>query len=159
MLFEKPLLTNICNLLSLKTTEPATPLYVTCATRWDFLYMRYCMHPYPKRILTIDQQVQSYIDAGMGIPSYEYVEKILKSVGFYRLRGYSFQLYDNSTKQYVPGTTFEEIVTLYWFDQKLSALLFSMISRIEVALRARLTEALLIYKDALILYDASISFK
>ena len=36
------------------------------------------------------------MDAGMKITSQEDVEKALKSIGFYRLRGYSFQLYDNA---------------------------------------------------------------
>ena len=67
-------------------------------------------------ILTIAQQVQSYIDAGMVITSRADVEKALKSVGFYRLRGYSFHLYDNVTKKYVPGTKFEDILKLYQFD-------------------------------------------
>ena len=48
----------------------------------------------------------------MVITSREDVEKALKSVGFYRLRGYSFHLYDNATKKYVPGTKFEDILRL-----------------------------------------------
>ena len=114
------------------------------------------MYQYPKQILTIAQQVQSYIDAGMVITSRADVERTLKLVGYYRLRGYSFQLYDNSTKQYVPGTKFEDILKLYLFDQELSALIFAMISKIEVALRVRLAEALLTHGDALILQDSSI---
>ena len=114
------------------------------------------MYQYPKQILTTTQQVQSYIDAGMLITSRADVEKALKSIGFYRLRGYSFHLYDNSTKKYVPGTKFEDVLKLYQFDQELSVLIFSMISKIEVALRVRLVEALLIYGDALILQDSSI---
>ena len=51
------------------------------------------MYQYPKQILTIDQQVQSYIDVGMEITSREDIEKALKLIGFYRLRGYSFHLY------------------------------------------------------------------
>lgn len=74
------------------------------------------MYQYPKQILTIEQQVQSYIDAGMEITSCEDVKKALKSVGFYRLRGYSFHLYDNTSKKYVPGTRFEDILELYQFD-------------------------------------------
>ena len=74
-----------------------------------FSFMGCFMYQYPKQILTIAQQVQSYIDAGMVIASREDVEKALKSVGFYRLRGYSFHLYDNATKKYVPGTKFEDI--------------------------------------------------
>ena len=67
------------------------------------------MYQYPKQILTIAQQIQTYIDAGMVITSRADVEKALKSVGFYRLRGYSFHLYDNASKKYVPGTKFEDI--------------------------------------------------
>lgn len=114
------------------------------------------MYQYPKQILTIAQQVQSYIDAGMVITSREDVEKALKSVGFYRLRGYSFQLYDNATKKYISGTKFEDILKLYQFDQELSVLTFSMISKIEVALRVRLVEALLIHGEPLVLQDSSI---
>lgn len=114
------------------------------------------MYQYPKQILTIAQQIQSYIDAEMVITSRADVEKALKSVGFYRLRGYSFHLYDNATKKYVPGTKFEDILKLYQFDQELSALVFSMISKIEVALRVRLVEALLIHGEPLVLQDSSI---
>lgn len=32
------------------------------------------MYRYPKQILTIEQQIQSYIDAGMEIESYDQVE-------------------------------------------------------------------------------------
>ena len=113
------------------------------------------MYQYPKQILSISQQVQSYIDAGMVITSRTDVENILKSIGFYRLRGYSFHLYDNTTKKYIPGTKFEDVLNLYQFDQKISALIFSMISKIEVALRVRLVEALLIHGDSLILHDPS----
>ena len=73
------------------------------------------MYQYPKQILTIAQQVQSYIDAG--IFSQENVETALKSIGFYRLRGYSFHLYDNSTKKYIPGIKFEDIIKLYQFEK------------------------------------------
>ena len=46
------------------------------------------MYQYPKQILTIAQQIQSYKNAGMLITSRSDVEKALKSIGFYRLRGY-----------------------------------------------------------------------
>lgn len=114
------------------------------------------MYQYPKQILTIAQQIQSYIDAGMIITSRSDVEKALKSIGFYRLRGYSFHLYDNATKKYVSGTKFEDVLKLYHFDQEISALIFSMISKIEVALRVRLVEALLIHGEPLVLQDSSI---
>ena len=128
----------------------------SCATRWDFLFMECFMYQYPKQILTIEQQVQSYIDAGMIITSRSDVENALNSVGFYRLRGYCFHLYDNAAKKYVPGTRFEDVLKLYYFDRELSCLIFSMISKIEVSLRVRLVESLLIHREPLVLQDSSI---
>ena len=111
------------------------------------------MHPYPKQILTRQQQIQSYIDAGMVVEPSDLAADVLSRVGFYRLRGYCFHLYDNSTKRYAPGTKFSDIVSLYNFDMELSHLLFGMLTSIEIALRARLNEALLTYGDALVITD------
>ena len=68
------------------------------------------MNPYPKRILTIPQQLQSYTDAGMTISSVEEATAALTTIGYYRLRGYSFHLYDNASRQYRPGTDFSDIL-------------------------------------------------
>ena len=94
-------------------TEPTTPLIFMRNPVGLFHLWGVFMYQYPKQILTIAQQVQSYIDAGMVITSRADVEKSLKSVGFYRLRGYSFHLYDNAIKKYPPGTKFEDILKLY----------------------------------------------
>lgn len=111
------------------------------------------MSTYTKNILTIQQQLQAYIDAGMNIPSPSEARQALATIGYYRLRGYCFQLYNNKTKRYRPDTDFSDILLLYQFDTELSHLLFSMTSSIEVALRARLSDALLTHEDALILYN------
>lgn len=114
------------------------------------------MHQYPKRILSIQDQIATYKNAGMIIPSDSEAEMVLTSIGYYRLRGYSSHLYNNCTKQYQPGTSLTDILTLYRFDTELSHILFSMTCSIEVALRARLIEALLIHNDALILFDSTV---
>ena len=48
-------------------TEPTTPLIFHAQPGGTFLVMGCFMYQYPKQILTIAQQVQSYIDAGMVI--------------------------------------------------------------------------------------------
>lgn len=68
------------------------------------------MNSYPKQILSIEQQLQSFKDAGMIISSDNEVKNVLQSVGYYRLRGYTYTLYDNATKSYIPGTNFEKIM-------------------------------------------------
>lgn len=114
------------------------------------------MHPYPKQILSIQQQIKAYKDAGMNVSSDDEAKMALTTIGYYRLRGYCFHLYDNATKKYQIGTNFSDILRLYQFDTELSRLLFGMTSMIEVALRARLSEALLTYNDALILMDPAV---
>ena len=75
---------------------------------------------YPKHILSLDDQVQTYIDGGMAVSDVETVKKTLSEIGYYRLRGYSFHLYNKSTKKYKSGTTFDDVLNLYHFDEKLS---------------------------------------
>ena len=82
------------------------------------------MHQYPKNILSIQQQVQSYIDAGMNIASKEEAEKAMMTIGYYRLRGYCFQWYNNAENKYYPETAFQKVLELYRFDTELSRLLF-----------------------------------
>ena len=109
--FEKRNLDSCSKSCIIKIIEPTTPLIFYAQPGGIFLFMGSLMYKYPKQILTISQQVQSYIDAGMEIDNQSDVEKVLKTVGYYRLRGYSFHLYDNNTKKYVPGTKFEN---RYW---------------------------------------------
>lgn len=67
-------------------TEPTTPLVSMRNPVGLFLFVGCFMYRYPKQILTIEQQVQSYVDAGMEIASREDVEKALKAVGFPELK-------------------------------------------------------------------------
>lgn len=113
------------------------------------------MVEYPKKILTVQQQIQAYIDSGMTVSSIPEAEKTLTSIGYYRLRGYCFHRYNSVTKKYQSGTDFSDVLKLYYFDTELSHLLLSMTSHIEIALRVRLNEALLVYEDPLILFDPS----
>lgn len=115
-----------------------------------------CMTSYPKKVLSIQQQYQTYIDAGMTVPCPQEAMEALSTIGYYRLRGYSFHLYDPSSKKYQPNTSFSDILALYRFDTELSHLLFSYLSAVEVALRTRLIDALLIYGEPLVLNDPSV---
>lgn len=74
------------------------------------------MQNYPKQILSIKQQIQSLKDAGMSIPSEEDAAKYLQKVGYYRLRGYTYTFYDNTSKQYRAGTDFTHFKNkqIYW---------------------------------------------
>lgn len=114
------------------------------------------MYTYPKPIFTNDQLVNKLISAGMIISEVDDAKSVLRSIGYYRLKGYCFDKYDNHTKKYRSKTLFSDIVRLYNFDSELSNVIFKFLSKIEVALRTRVVEALSIHNDALVLNDPSV---
>lgn len=107
------------------------------------------MIPYPKKVLSISDLLQKYIQAGITINDISAAESALHEIGYYRLRGYSFHLYNSSTKQFKSGTTFHTILNNYKFDTDLKQLLFAMTCQLEVALRARFCEAMFLSDDPL----------
>lgn len=113
------------------------------------------MYQYPKNFLSITQLTQKLTDEGMTIDSQDEAIQSLTTIGYYRLKGYSFHLIDPVTRKYIAGTNFSDVLKLYHFDSELSHLIFNYLSQIEVALRARLVNAFQITQDALILHDPS----
>lgn len=114
------------------------------------------MKSYPKNVLSTSDLLQKCIHAGMTITDLAFAEAKLNEIGFYRLRGYSFHLYNPSTKQYKAGTTFNTILNIYKFDTQLRNLLFDLTCQIEIALRARFCEAMLQSEDPLAYLDSSL---
>lgn len=79
----------------------------------------------------------------------------LSNVNYYRLRGFLYPFYDNSTKTYIEGTEMGAVTKIYEFNSELSSLLSHFLSKVEVALRAHLVEAFILSGDALSYMDAS----
>ncbi len=114
------------------------------------------MYQYPKNFLSVTQLIQKLIDSGMTIDSQDETKLALTTIGYYRLKGYSFHRIDPATKKYIAGTNFSDVLKLYHFDSELSHLIFSYLSQIEVALRAHLVNAFQTTQDALVLHDPSV---
>ncbi len=114
------------------------------------------MKAYPKAIHSTHDLITDLQSKGMSISDTSLAEKAIEQVGYYRLRGYAFHFFDATTGNFHSGTSFDNVLQLYYFNCELSSLLFSMSSKVEVALRARLCEALLSLGDPLIYLDPSI---
>ena len=65
-------------------------------------------------------------------------QKTLESVGYFRMLIY-MRHFQNSRGAFLPKTKFSKILELYEFDRKLKALVMDGIERIEVKLRAALS--------------------
>ena len=137
-------------------TDPAMPLnFGLCTTRRAFLSIIlfytgvHFMQTYPKNVLSTSDLLQKYIQAGMTISDFSAAETKLNEIGYYRLRGYSFHLYDPVTKQFKSGITFDTVLNIYRFDAELRKLLFDMTCQVEIALHTRFCEAMLLSGDPL----------
>ncbi len=144
----------LCGIMN--TTEPATPLHNAQPGGAFFAAKDFFMYNYPKPYLSESELIQKLIDSGMAIPSLSEAEEALSTIGYYRLRGYCYHLYNYSTNRYIEGTNFSDILKLYRFDTELSHLLFSYLSQIEIALRVRFVHAFQPMQDVLVLNDPSI---
>lgn len=76
-------------------------------------------------------------------------ERELARIGFYRLKGYihpfrksSSPDQDSSDSTLRPGTSFEQVLGRYEFDRELREIVFRGLERVEVGIRATLTEEL-----------------
>ena len=70
------------------------------------------MYEYPKEFLSVSQLIQKLKDAGMIIDSQDDAAKALTTIGYYRLKGYSFQLIDPVTQNYVQDTKLSDVLKL-----------------------------------------------
>ncbi len=99
---------------------------------------------YSKEPFSLSQQVAKLEDKGLLVGDREKAEHFLQNVSYYRLRAYTYPLQDNSengTRKFVhKDIKFEDIEALYLFDRDLRSLVFNAIARIEIALRARMTQ-------------------
>jgi abortive infection bacteriophage resistance protein len=95
---------------------------------------------FDKPPLTIEQQIELLMDRGLDIPDHQQAKIHLNFIGYYRLSAYAlpFQSGGNDLDRhhFNFGTTFEQVLDLYIFDRKLRLLVMDAIERIEVAIRA-----------------------
>ena len=114
------------------------------------------MYTYPKPYLNANELVRHLMSKGMQMINPQWAEDTIIQIGYYRLKGYFLPFYNQASGFYSSDTSFEDIVELYHFDVELSKLIFGYILKIEVALRARLIEALAIAQDVTALSNPSL---
>ena len=98
---------------------------------------------FSKPALTVEEQVDLLVSRGLKIGNKEEVSHYLRFIGYYRLSAYfiPFQYGGKSANNhdFKPNTSFEQILELYIFDRKLRLLVMDAIERIEVAVKAAIS--------------------
>lgn len=102
------------------------------------------MIPYTKPITTTDQQLDLLVAKGLIINDRNAARQVLRSVGYYRLKGFmlSFRDLAKSDKPFRPGITFEDVFGALETDFQIRSVLFAGIQRLEPMMRATVTTEL-----------------
>lgn len=100
---------------------------------------------FTKPACTIAQQINLLKKRNLQIKDLEFLNHCLRTVSYYRLSGYC-KIFQNSDHRFKEHTNFTQIWELYTFDQELRLLVMTAIEKIEVALRAALTNFMSIYE-------------
>jgi abortive infection bacteriophage resistance protein len=95
---------------------------------------------YAKPALSIDDQIDKLITEGMLVPDRDAARHALQHISYYRLSAYWLLFEIPKAQQagqprFLPGTSFDTVLTLYDFDRRLRLLALDAIERIEVAVR------------------------
>lgn len=95
---------------------------------------------YNKPPLTTEQQADLLLSRGLNGISKEDLTVKLKSINYYRLRGYTYPYQNNSITEtpFLPDNDWKNIWNDYVMDSRLRSLLFESISHIEIAIRTEL---------------------
>ncbi|KIA88496.1 Abi family protein [Kaistella jeonii] len=97
--------------------------------------MKYAKEPYANI-----EHIKLLRERGLIIDDEHRAEKYLDSIGYYRLTGYMFHLQDkNDNNKFVTNSNYDEIINLYKFDKALRGIISEYIERIEVCVRAKLS--------------------
>ena len=85
---------------------------------------------------TIHEQIEILKFKGVQIEDEEYANKVLLRENYFFLSGYRHPFIDTQTGKYLPGTTFEEMYSLFLFDRTLRTILFKNLLIVENNLKS-----------------------
>lgn len=93
---------------------------------------------------TIDQQLKLLSQRGLLVPDEDRARHYFSNISYFRLSAYTRPFYvpNEPLHRFLPGTSFDDVLALYIFDRELRLLLLDAIERIEIALRAQMTNTL-----------------
>lgn len=93
---------------------------------------------FTKPAISFESQLRKLKDKKLIIENDDKAIELLKSINYYRLRGYYIHLYDNSIEEFHSKASFEQIIDLHEFDMKLIELTAAVILKIEISMRAKI---------------------
>lgn len=95
---------------------------------------------FEKPPLSLDELVDRFVDRGLEVPDRERARRYLRHIGYYRLSPYTIPFRQGPDHVLREGTSFDDLLDLYVFDRALRLVVIDAVERVEVAVRAALTD-------------------
>lgn len=96
---------------------------------------------YDKPPMPIEDLVLRLASRGLVIPDRARATRYVRHIGYFRLSPYTIPFRENPTEDgFRQATAFDEVLDLYVFDRTLRLLVLDALERVEVAVRAALTD-------------------
>lgn len=90
-----------------------------------------------KQFKTLDEQIEIFRHKGLVIKDEKYAKEVLLRENYFFLNGYRHLFYKSETeKAFIPGTTFEELYSMFLFDRSFRNVLFKYLLVIENNLKS-----------------------
>lgn len=90
-----------------------------------------------KQFKTLDEQIEIFKHKGLIIKDEKYAKEVLLRENYFFLNGYRHLFYKSETeKTFIPGTTFEELYSMFLFDRSFRNVLFKYLLVIENNLKS-----------------------
>lgn len=102
------------------------------------------MSEYQKPSFNLGEQLAKLESQGLNISDKDRALHYLNNISYFRLKAYMYPFYKprQAIKQFITDTCFDDVIALYAFDRELRLIILDAIERIEVALRAQLSNTL-----------------
>lgn len=99
---------------------------------------------FSKPALTVEEQLDLLIERGLIVSDRERALRYLRFIGYYRFSGYMRPLQSKTgvEHKFKPDVSFDNALNLYIFDRKLRLLVLDAVERIEVAIRAQISNTM-----------------
>lgn len=98
---------------------------------------------FEKPALSVDALVDQLAQRGLVMPDRERAGRYVRQLGYFRLSPYTIPFQQpprTSEHRFKPGTEFDDVLDLYVFDRALRLLVMDALERVEVAIRAAITD-------------------
>ncbi|WP_299038939.1 Abi family protein [uncultured Pseudokineococcus sp.] len=91
--------------------------------------------------MTLDELVARLADRGLSIPDPDRARRYLRHIGYYRLSPYAIPFQQGGPDHlFHEGAAFDDVLDLYVFDRALRLVVMDALERVEVAVRAAMTD-------------------